>query len=450
MKVGNAGGQIPIRLLDCAHPNALTEGHLNKRYFADQIYLGPTEPEAPRSAVVFALIRPNNIGPLDDAAFEEEFGLPYAQMKTACLDYLDLAPGELYGYEPNMPLSRHESLVFDASLIMSGKTPESIFSISGNGSGDSSDRPLIQLVRNIYPVGSPNGTNVVANVVVDRLQNDRVEEEDDPRHNGNELALKFERFLTESAPPARGNNFDPLLGGRFEWSGIRLNNDDFYFTWAHVSRFWGWDVDANGLYDMNEVSPRFIYSVTSEPICAFENAPDLDRTLGESESFGTRPIRGNTLSLAQFEPGAPDSEQPLGTRGLHAAHHQDPGRPSIWRWTNGPLGDYEPGYGLWQNQSSRPDAWRRIRRQAHELPDLDRRRSIRSDRGLRSRLPSRNHPRQQRAPFGNDGFGNDRHRAESHRGSARTSGRPRCRCCSRTPTSNRSVNSTTSSSGDRC
>ena len=359
LKVGNAGGQIPLRLLDCAHPNALTEGHLNKRYFADQIYLGPTEPEAPRSAVVFALIRPGSIGPLDDAAFEEAFGLPYQEMKTACLDYLDLAPGELYGYEPDMPLSRHESLVFDASLVMSGKTPESIFSTNGSGSGSSAERPLIQLVRNIYPEGSPNGTNLVANVVVDRLQNDRVEEEDDPRHNGNELALKFERFLTESAPPRRGNNFDPLIGGRFEWSGIRLNNDDFYFTWAHVSRFWGWDVDANGLYDMNEISPRFVYSVTSEPICAFENAPDLDRTLGESDSFGSRPIRGNTLSLSQFETGGPDSmSNPWATPVVYTlpvTKYQD-GAP-LWKWTNGPLGGYEPGYGLWQNQSTRPDAW---------------------------------------------------------------------------------------------
>ena len=365
LKVGNAGGQIPLRLLDCAHPNALTEGHLNKRYFADQIYLGPTEPDAPRTAVVFALIRPNDIGPTDDAAFEEEFGLPYQDMKAACIDYLDLAPGELYGYEPDMPLSRHESLVFDASLIMSGKTPESIFSTNGSGSGSAAERPLIQLIRNIYPPTLPDGTdapdgiNTIANVVVDRLQNDRVEEEDDPRHNGNELALKFERFLTESAPPARGNNFDPLTGGRFEWSGIRLNNDDFYFTWAHVSRFWGWDVDANGLYDMNEVSPRFVYSVTSEPICAFENAPDLDRTLGESESFGSRPIRGNTLSLSQFEAGGPDDMgDPWATPVVYTlpiTKFQD-GAP-LWKWTNGPLGGYEPGYGLWQNQTNRPVAW---------------------------------------------------------------------------------------------
>ncbi len=56
--------------------------------------------------------------------------------------------------------------------------------------------------------------------------------------------------------------------------------EDVAVVWARAGRAWGWDVNRNGVYDLNEVSPRYVFSSLPE---ASSGLGDVSRVLEQDE-----------------------------------------------------------------------------------------------------------------------------------------------------------------------
>lgn len=312
-------------------------------YLVNDLVLGPTESDAPRTAVVFAVIPPSRSGiggpgaggdpdawvggSWDAADFD---GVDYATFRDTWLDELDLEPGNLFGYETDMPLRYHQTLVFDISRMLHEDLPadqearlEALFD-------DENDR-FLELIRqveeptlarfielngasaaaNVHVPGDWNEDEVAdlarAEIVVDRLKHEREgasgNQPADPRDF--DFLDTLSRMIptptlgtgysNRFTPPQVEDEVDDFENFRVDpdafidadsdgspdgigkdpenrWAGIHIGSDDFYLTWARVSRMWGWDVDRNGILDIDETSPRYVFSLTSTPTSSL---PDL-------------------------------------------------------------------------------------------------------------------------------------------------------------------------------
>ena len=379
LKIGDK--QIALKALNCPHSLATSTGTqsvnpFGSSYYHDDLYLGPTDPDAPRTAVIFALIPPSNLGygegfkGVEGSPSKSGFGVDYEVFKQACLDYLDLQEGDLFGYEENMNLDQHQSLVLDASRMISpGGLSESargrLFGYNGSSAQD--HQPLIQLVRTyIGETAFTNSQDTTApdtrvNVVVDRFQHERVNDADTTREV--ECSSVLARLFEEAAPPEEGNEFKltngELPSGSLNWSGIRLgDDDDYYMTWASFSRFWGWDVDGSGIYDLDELSPRYVYSVASEPILGLEESGDLTVTGSEESSYTRTDWQGDTFSKASFSDASGQYVpiDPSNDEWIRRVTHAAPLTKS-----DAVVGDftynYEPGTNAWEEATDKPAPW---------------------------------------------------------------------------------------------
>ncbi|MCP4833525.1 MAG: hypothetical protein GY895_02060, partial [Phycisphaera sp.] len=267
--------------LPSPHPTA---NPLAPYYLPEQLYLGPTQPEAPRTAIVFGIIPPGNDvsgGEDDEGSFEYEFGMPYEEFHRKWMDFMDLEPGALFGWERGQPLAEHQTLVLDASpqtfirqsagsggepftppippLI--GLKPERWF-----GSDDGQNDPdrsvdLLRFVANplTFDLNSPASSNGYL-YAIDRLDN---------AVTGSQVEFvdQMSRLVQDDFAPTMDQEFNFEYPGppeRNEWSGIRLEGGDLLASWVRAGRAWGWDVNRNGVYDLDEISPRYIYSEIPE------------------------------------------------------------------------------------------------------------------------------------------------------------------------------------------
>ena len=389
LKIGDK--QIALKALNCPHslaehpqgtPNPNSPHGTNGvnpfgwSYYHNDLYLGPTDPDAPRTAVVFALIPPSNLGYGEGfkgavgVPSKSGFGVDYEVFKQACLDYLDLQEGDLFGYEENMSLDQHQSLVLDASRMISpgGLSDSARGRLFGyNGVTAQDHQPLIQLIRTY--IGETAFTNVNdttapdtrVNVVVDRFQHERVNDGDITREV--ECSSVLARLFERAAPPEAGNEFKltngELPSGPLNWSGIRLgDDDDYYMTWASFSRFWGWDVDGSGIYDLDELSPRYAYSVASKPILGLEESEDLVVTGSEEDSYDRTGWQGDTFARSSFS-GASGEYTPIDPnndewirRVTHAAPLTKPDAV-VEAFTY----NYQPRTNGWEEATNRPAPW---------------------------------------------------------------------------------------------
>ncbi len=256
-----SGGQDP------ANPDDDSRQRLQPYYFPSELYLGPTLPDAPRTAIVFGIIPPNNNTGQD---FEDDFGVPFQEFHQKWMDFMDIEPGALFGWESNLPMSQHQTLVFDASprtYIRSnpqsvgtefaptippliGFKPERWFGESGGESSLDQSVELIRYQQSPVPELTP-GLNQCM-YVIDRFDNDKtgdkVEFKDTMR------SLSDDRY-TPSTDPAFC-----IRNTAFSWAGVRQETSDFLATWVRAGRAWGWDVNRNGIYDMSEINPRYVYA----------------------------------------------------------------------------------------------------------------------------------------------------------------------------------------------
>ncbi len=241
---------------------------VNPYYFPSELFLGPTQPDAPRTAIVFGVIPPNNA---IDASFENAFGMPFEEFHAKWMDFLDIEPGALFGWEATLPMSQHQTLVFDAS-------PASFARVSPAAQGVEFEPALpplggvvplsrwfqnpnqsVELMRFVLdPSGAaPGGGQFPPGLLytIDRLDNEVTGEKIEFRD-------QMKRLQDDDFAPTMDQEFAFTFGGppdRNEWSGVRLEGGDLLCSWVRAGRAWGWDVNRNGLFDMNETSPRYIF-----------------------------------------------------------------------------------------------------------------------------------------------------------------------------------------------
>ena len=255
------------------HPQALNGPY----YTPEQLWLGPTQPDAPRTAIVFGVIPPGNdvSGGSDEGSFENEFGMPYEEFHSKWMDFMDIEPGALFGWERDQPLATHQTLVFDASpqtIIrqtpgsvgqpftppippLVGLRPDRWF---GDGDGGELDRSveLLRFVTNplTYDAAAPFSSGGYL-YTIDRLDN---------AVTGNKVEFRdqMKRLVEDEFAPTMDQEYNfeyPGPPDRNEWSGVRLEGGDLLASWVRAGRAWGWDVNRNGAYDLDEISPRYIY-----------------------------------------------------------------------------------------------------------------------------------------------------------------------------------------------
>ncbi|MDG2031500.1 MAG: hypothetical protein P8J45_10910 [Phycisphaerales bacterium] len=304
----------PHPIIDAGNPDEDPDARRSENggYLPQDLMLGPTEPDAPRTAIVFAVIPPSgsNADPSSNWNLADFIGVSYEDFKQGWLDELDLQPGDLFGYESNMPIEYHQTLVLDASSLLHQELPPTN-SARVDALFDNDNDRSIELVRqiadtrNIELPGDWTEDEVdnfrFVQVVVDRLDHDRGSITDPRSTDFNRTLAKlnpnaaslgtgegsfippnvkdevddFENFRLSSDaiiddPMRNGNNGTDTIEEDDDnrWAGIHIGSDDFFMAWARVSRMWGWDSDASGMYDMDEISPRYAFSVTSRPVAS--------------------------------------------------------------------------------------------------------------------------------------------------------------------------------------
>lgn len=252
-------------------------------YATNQLFLGPTQPDAPRTAIVFGVIPPGNdvSGGAEAGSFESDFGMPYEEFHRKWMDFLDLEPGALFGWEADQPLASHQTLVLDASPQtfirpspttagqpftpvlppLVGLKPERWFGDDDDGDDPERSVELLKYVANplTYNPAAPfaSGGYLYA---IDRLDNaltgEKVEFKD-----------QLSRLVEEDFAPTMDQEYEFEYPGdldRNAWSGIRLEGGDLLASWVRAGRAWGWDVNRNGVYDLDEISPRYMISELPE------------------------------------------------------------------------------------------------------------------------------------------------------------------------------------------
>ncbi len=290
---------LNIGKLPSPHPQAFGNGdRVSPYYLPSEQFLGPTLPDAPRTAIVFGIIPPGNaVG----ASFEEDFGMPYEEFHGKWMDFLDIEPGALFGWDPQLPMAQHQTLVFDASpQTFLRNTPGSagqafapaippLIGLQPERWFQNPDQSVELLRFAVDPVGGVGTGGLPSNgylYAIDRLDNELTGEKI-------EFKDQMKRLLMDEHAPTMEQEFSFTYGGppsRNEWSGIRLEGKDMLVSWVRAGRAWGWDVNRNGVYDMNEISPRYVYS----------EIPENDWVQTEVEAVvvgqGTRDVKADRLS----------------------------------------------------------------------------------------------------------------------------------------------------------
>ena len=303
IRVGDNVRPLNLGRLPSPHPQGVAD-RTQPYYRPGELFLGPTRPDAPRTAIVFGIIPPgfNTNDGTADGDFEFEFGVKFEEFHAKWMDFLDLEPGNLFGWDANLPLDSHQTMVFDASpRSFRRATPAStsvsiqpvlppLLSSDPQNWFDDPERSveLLKFVQNpttfVPGPGSINNNGYL--YVIDRLDNE---------HSGAEIEFKdqMKRLVEEDFAPTMDQDyiFDLNSNDRREWNGIRLEGDDFFVSWVRAGRPWGWDVNRNGVYDMTEVNPRYI----------FAEIPEDDWVKDEVDavvlSSGTAKIKGSTIDL---------------------------------------------------------------------------------------------------------------------------------------------------------
>lgn len=254
-------------------------------YPLNEIVLPPATLGRPSTAIVFA-------------ALDGQFGVYPAAgstFKAAVLDFFDLERGEMQGssfqagtdsdgdgivefaslydargLEPDVD-EQDRTLVFDATGVWQVNLS------AGPGPYANGTIQPVQLLRNVVPpAGIPGGP---ISIVVDRFDN----EETGPEVKFNEA---FNRLLTDPqfVPPQKRYFWDPDPNRRYV-AGIRLQSNEFFMTWCRASRAWAFDVDTwddaavpleEKRIDAFERSPRFIFSMATEPVRATRQIEGVD------------------------------------------------------------------------------------------------------------------------------------------------------------------------------
>lgn len=298
VKIGDNNATLKFALMPSPHPTTL-QGR--KFYNPSELYLGPTLPDQPRTAIIFGVIPPDGTardlegfepaavenanwtpGWEDRISFKDQFGMPFEEFRWRWMDFLDIEPGVLFGWEPDSPLENHQTLVFDASTTVFPLLPTRSSDLSGSGDlhdvqllssainnfdgavtglsddlgkfFDSSDR-TVELIRTLYDPVTGNAKKMV----IDRF--------DDPNGSNNPLADAFVRMTQIDDDVKAVTRVPEYTTLRKEWFGWRLGGDDMAVAWVRAGRAWGWDVNGNSQFDLSEVSPRYVFS---------ELPPDLD------------------------------------------------------------------------------------------------------------------------------------------------------------------------------
>ena len=190
---------------------------------------------------------------------------------------------------------------------------------------DSVASPTIQLKRYVAPIpvqqdvpGSGGQQQAPPLVVVDRL--------DDPSWSytgGNTLSYDFDETfagaihemgedvgqILQDAPTLPMNSYlNPNQSpSPYEPSGLTLDqkNDADRFThwtqWVRASRSWGYDRDGNGTYDPDERNPRYVFAdrVITKPAQVTVDVPDASGA----------PVAYSDLSFFDGESGIPNQSQ---------------------------------------------------------------------------------------------------------------------------------------------
>ena len=244
-------------------------------------------------------------------SFYYQFGMTFEEFRWRWMDFLDIEPGALFGWEPGLPLNEHQTLVFDASPISFPLLPTRSRNDSANrpvndpldarpnlpGSGNS----FWQGVKPRIPTGlsddpdvffgdSPGTVRLVRTLV-------------DPLNSNRRVKMVIDRFdpVAEGSPQTLGDTFERLTNlhddvennaehkasygqnvGSRDFAGWSQPNidEDVAVVWARAGRAWGWDVNRNGVYDLNEVSPRYVFSSLPE---ASSGLGDVSRVLEQDE-----------------------------------------------------------------------------------------------------------------------------------------------------------------------
>jgi hypothetical protein len=278
-------------------------------------------PDAPRSAIVFGIIPPNGA---TGEAFNDDFDLDYSEFHQLWLDFLDLEPGNLFGYDKDVPFTQLQTLVFDASpktftretsdaqpQEYSPVIPTRLSSDPEEWFNDE-NQFSVELLRKVYDPRNADDPSGAYSYVIDRLDNDL-------SNDGitNIFREQMSKMLDDECRPYMPQGAIYTNNQKL-WNGIRLKEDDFFVTWTRAGRAWGWDINRNGYYDMNEVNPRYVYSHippddrhTLYPVRAKGTAPaaeGLEEELEEPPSTDKEEMRGSTFKIDSDPDGDPAAE----------------------------------------------------------------------------------------------------------------------------------------------
>lgn len=295
IRIGDNPRSLDLSRLPSPHPQGVADR--NQPYYRPgELFLGPTRPDAPRTAIVYGIIPPgfNTADGDDPSSFEYNFGFTFEEFHGKWTDFLDLQPGNLFGWEPGLPMNEHQTLVFDASPrsfrradptapgapIVPALPP--VLSANPDTWFDDPEQSveLLKFVQN--PLATGNGYLYA----IDRLDNEQTGEKI-------EFIDQVERLVDEDFAPTMEQDyvFDLNSNDRREWNGIRLEGDDFFVSWVRAGRPWGWDVNRNGVYDMTEVNPRYIYAEIPEDDWVKTEVDAVEVSSGSSQ------IKGDTIDF---------------------------------------------------------------------------------------------------------------------------------------------------------
>jgi hypothetical protein len=253
--------------IPCPHPSA-TAGRVSPYFYPNELMLGPTTPDAPRTAIVYGIIPPDN---QTGQVFEDNFGIPFGEFHAKMVDFLDLEPGNLFGYDAALGMPALQTLVFDASPKTFHRGSPDVVGTEYTPlqpSGLSTDLETwfeepevsVELMRfaqnpvSFDPASTVPGAGYL--YTIDRLDNELTGERIMfKEHMAKLLDQQFKPYMPQAF---KYDNF------RKVWNGIRLKTHDMFVTWVRAGRPWGWDRNRNGFYDMSEVSPRYVYSEIPE------------------------------------------------------------------------------------------------------------------------------------------------------------------------------------------
>ena len=279
-------------------------------YPLNELVLPPATLGRPSTAIVYAVVGTQFGGyPATGATF-----------KQGVLDFFDLERGEMQGtsFEANTDTDVDGVIEYATLHDTRGIEPDvdeqdrtMVFDATGTWKVDLSaslapynnaTAQPVQLIRNVVPpAGVPGGP---ISLVVDRFENSAT----GPEVKFNEA---FQRLFNDPqfVPPQKRYFWDPDANRRYV-AGIRLKDNDFFMTWCRASRIWAFDVDTwndatvpldQKRIDAFERSPRYVFSMATEPVRATRQIEGVD-TSGGSQT-GANAYKGEMWKVGDDPDG---------------------------------------------------------------------------------------------------------------------------------------------------